>query len=347
MGIIWEQEEILWLDDLTTNANFLRTDLASQANLATGFGFLVFHGSEKLGIISLFSQEKKQADPELLRIMASLGSQIGQFIKRKQLENQLQQQNILLQSELNQAGKYVVSLLPNPLQDKVTIQHLFIPSIDLGGDIFDYYWLDNNNLIIYLLDVAGHGVRPALLSVSVCNLLRSQSLYNTDFAEPWTVISELNRMFQMDEKGENFFTIWYGVYNILEQKLVYCSAGHPPALLISQNADNQVEIQQLENENIPVGMLADFEFEQSVYDINPGSSLYIFSDGVYEIPISSNEVWGLNSFANTLKDYYYNSKLDPNNKNSDLQLNQVLQTIQEINLQETFADDFSLIELNF
>ena len=347
VGIVWEQGELLWLDDLTANNNFLRTDLASQAKLATGFSFLIFHGSEKLGIITLFSCDKKQADPELLRIMASLGSQIGQFVKRKQLENQLQQQNTLLQSELNQAGKYVISLLPNPLKDKVTIQHLFIPSIDLGGDIFDYYWLDQNNLIIYLLDVAGHGVRPALLSVSVCNLLRSQSLYNTDFSEPWTVINELNRMFQMDEKGENFFTIWYGVYNILEQKIVYCCAGHPPALLISQNSDNQLEIEQLSNENVPVGMLANFEFEQSVSEIKPGSSLYIFSDGVYEIPLSENEFWGLNSLAATLKKYYRKSKLDPNNKNSGLQLAQVLQTIQEINPQETFTDDFSLIELNF
>ncbi|MEM9271544.1 MAG: SpoIIE family protein phosphatase [Cyanobacteria bacterium P01_F01_bin.143] len=346
VGIVWQTENSLWVDDVTENIDFLRTDLAKKAHFVTSFSFLIFHGSEKLGIISLFCCKKKQEDPDLLRIMKTLGSQIGQFIKRKQAENKLQEQNILLQSELYQAGKYVISLLPKPLEDRVRIQHLFIPSIDLGGDIFDYYWLNEKQLVIYLLDVSGHGVRPALLSVSVRNLLRSQALANTDFAEPCTVISELNRMFQMDEKGENYFTIWYGVYNILEQKLVYCCAAHPPALLMHSNED-QVNIQQLSNENIPVGMLSNFEFEQSVYHIKPGTSLYLFSDGVYEILKAENQIWGIDALTTTLENHYYNRHLPPNNNQANLQLNEILEEIQQINSQEDFDDDFSLIEVDF
>ncbi|ELS00525.1 PAS domain S-box [Xenococcus sp. PCC 7305] len=341
VGTVWETENSLWIDELIEHPIFLRTDLSQQADLVTSFGFLVFHGLEKLGIITLFCNKKKQEDPELLRLMTTLGSQIGQFIKRKQAEIKLQQQNKLLQSELKQAGKYVISLLPSPLQDKVQIQHLFIPSIDLGGDIFDYYWLDEQKLVIYLLDVSGHGVRPALLSVSVQNLLRSQSLSNIDFSEPNTVVSELNRMFQMDERGENYFTIWYGVYDILERKLVYCSAAHPPALLIYPQKNNQLNTQQLSNENIPVGMLSEFEFEQSVCDVRPNSSLYLFSDGVYEIATSENKTWGIDALSITLEEYYQNSSQPHSN------LSSLLQKIQQINPQENFGDDFSLIEIHF
>ena len=347
IGIVWQTESPLWVDNVTENIDFLRADLAQKAHLITHFSFLIFHGSEKLGIISLFCDKQKQEDPELLRIMTTLGSQIGQFIKRKQAENQLQEQNILLQSELYQAGKYVISLLPKPLEDRVQVQHLFIPSIDLGGDIFDYYWLNEKQLVIYLLDVSGHGVKPALLSVSVRNLLRSQALANTDFTEPCTVISELNRMFQMDEKGENYFTIWYGVYNILEQKLVYCCAAHPPALLIYPNEDNQVNIQQLSNENIPVGMLSQFEFEQSVCHIKPGASLYLFSDGVYEILTAENQIWGFEALTTTLENHYHNRHLSFSDNQTNPQLNEILQEIQQINSQEDFDDDFSLIEVDF
>ena len=347
MGIVWQTKNPLWVEDIRENLDEPRTNLASKTGLVTNFSFLVFHGAEKLGVISLFCCKKKPEDSELLRIMTTVGSQIGQFIKRKQAENKLQEQNILLQSELNQAGKYVSSLLPHPLTDQVKTQHLFIPSIELGGDIFDYYWLDQTHLVIYLLDVAGHGVRSALLSVSVRNLLRSPILLNTDFSEPQTVVTELNKMFQMDEKGTNYFTIWYGVYNILEHKLVYCSAAHPPALLIYPNEKNQLEIQQLSNENVPVGMLSKFEFEQSVDYIKPGSSLYLFSDGVYEIPISDKETWGIDSLAVALQYHYQNSRLKPNNGQSDPKLTELLQKIQQINPQETFDDDFSLIEVNF
>lgn len=132
----------------------------------------------------------------------------------KTSQRKLTEQNLLLQSELNQAADYVRSLLPKPLDHQITIQQYFAPSAQLGGDIFDHYWLDSNHLVIYLLDVAGHGVKSALLSISVFNILRSQSLYNTDFYEPWTVLSELNRVFQMNDRGDNYFTIWYGVINL-------------------------------------------------------------------------------------------------------------------------------------
>ena len=59
------------------------------------------------------------------------------------------------QSELDQAAGYVRSLIPPPMTGPVSIQHQFIPSNQLGGDVFDYYWLDSDHLAIYLLDVAG------------------------------------------------------------------------------------------------------------------------------------------------------------------------------------------------
>ena len=76
----------------------------------------------------------------------------------KQSEAKLLEQNLRLQSELNKAAEYVRSLLPQPLTEKLEIEHYFAPSSQLGGDIFDYYWLDKNHLAVYLLDVAGHGI---------------------------------------------------------------------------------------------------------------------------------------------------------------------------------------------
>ena len=68
----------------------------------------------------------------------------------------------------------------------------FIPSTSLGGDAFGYYWLDEDHFVISLIDVSGHGVGAALLSVSVINALRSQSLPDTDFKDPEHVLKSLN-----------------------------------------------------------------------------------------------------------------------------------------------------------
>ncbi|MDJ0747212.1 MAG: SpoIIE family protein phosphatase [Xenococcaceae cyanobacterium MO_167.B27] len=337
-GKAWEYDRSLLIKNITKNSKFSHTKLATKASLKTAFGFLVCNGSEKLGVIFLFCREKKQVDSGLINLVRTIGIQIGQFIKRQQAEEQLQKQHLILKSELNQAARYISSLLPNPqLINTIDIQQLFIPSTQLGGDIFDYYWLDPENLAIYLLDVAGHGVRPALLSVSIRNLLRSQSLNNTDFYQPRTVISELNRMFPMDERGENYFTIWYGVYNLKEQKLSYCSAAHPPALLLNQNCHGY-SVQKLANENIAVGMLAEFEFEEAVCSVTPGSSLYLFSDGVYEIPLSADKIWGFQAFVDYIQ-AHHPKKID--------KIDTILDHVQKLNSAATLSDDFSLIRFNF
>ncbi len=337
-GRVWKYDSTLWINHLTRDLNFTRIDLATEAGFKRAFGFLVGNGLEKLGVICLFCNHRKQIDSDFLNLVRTIGTQLSQYLKRQEAEAQLQKQNLILQSELNQAAKYVSSLLPNPNSiENIPIQQLFIPSIQLGGDIFDYYWLDPENLAIYLLDVAGHGVRSALLSVSILNLLRSQSLYKTNFYDPWTVVTELNRMFPMDEKGENYFTIWYGVYNILERKLLYCSAAHPPALLFSPAVEG-FRVQELSNNNIAVGMLPKFEFEQASCSVIPGSSLYLFSDGVYEIPLSANRFWGFSAFTDYLQAHHANGTDN---------LNDLLDYIQQLNQSETLEDDFSLIRFKF
>ena len=110
-------------------------------------------------------------------------------------------------------------------------QWRFQPSAELGGDIFGYHWINADRLAIYLLDVSGHGVGAALLSVSVFNVLRTQSLQGTDFGDPAAVLKQLNRVFPMERQNNLIFTIWYGVFERSTRRLTYASGGHPPAVL--------------------------------------------------------------------------------------------------------------------
>ena len=238
---------------------------------------------------------------------------------------------------MNQAAEYVRSLFPRSLSGIVTTKAVFIPSLQLGGDAFDYYWLDADHLAVYLLDVAGHGVRSALLSVSVLNVLRSQSLPNTNFSQPSAVLTALNRAFQMNENGDDYFTIWYGVYNRLQRELVYACAGHPPAILLS-GASTTTSIKELGSPGIPIGMLPDADFDDNFCKIQPGSNLYLFSDGVYEIIQPDGNIWGLDAFINLLNNH---------TKSNDGHLDTVLHQIQDLNRNKALDDDFSLLQIKF
>lgn len=121
----------------------------------------------------------------------------------------------VMASDLAQAAKYVRSLLPDPLRKgPIRAEWRFVPSTSLGGDTFGYHWLDDNHLAFFLLDVSGHGVGPALLSVSAFNAIRSQSLPQTDFLEPGQVLAALNRVSDGPAEWALFYHLVWGLRQV-------------------------------------------------------------------------------------------------------------------------------------
>jgi sigma-B regulation protein RsbU (phosphoserine phosphatase) len=267
-----------------------------------------------------------------------LQARVRAGLRLHQLSRDLKIAKQSLEAELAEAAEYVQSLLPDPMTEPISIEAKFIPSRQLGGDCFDYNWLDADYLAIYLLDVAGHGLRAALPSVAVLNLLRSRALPNIDYYKPSDVLRALNTTFQMSYQNDKYFTIWYGVYNRISRQLVYASAGHPPAVLISQSPASNAKIQRLKTPGMPVGMFPDAPYVDNCCDVEDLSTLYIFSDGVYEIHQPDGNIWGLDPFIDLLAAY--------NGASAD-QLELVLNYIQNLNAKAVFDDDWSLLKVNF
>lgn len=253
------------------------------------------------------------------------------------LNQDLQTQKQILEAELAEAVDYVRSLLPPPLSGNITTEALFIPSAQLGGDCFDYYWFNEDNLVIYLLDVSGHGVGSALLSVSVLNVLRSQSLPNTNFLQPSEVLKALNNAFPMNEQGDKYFTIWYGVYNLSQRQLIYATAGHPPALLMSSTSEVTMHVSKLGSPGLPIGFLPDIEFDNDTVAVKQGSTIYIFSDGAYEIELQNGNIWAFDAFINLMTSC----------QQKKYHLEEALNQIRTLTFKDSFDDDLSLIKLNF
>lgn len=271
--------------------------------------------------------------------MVELQARVKAGLRMNRVYQALQDQKQILEVELSEAAEYVRSLLPTPLTGSVNIDSRFVPSRQLGGDCFDYYWLDPDYLAIYLLDVSGHGLGAALPSISVLNLLRSQSMDGVNFYQPNHVLRALNEAFQMDDQNDKYFTIWYGVYNQAKRQLIYSSAGHPPALLLNNSTDATAVVQRLKTISLPIGMMPDTKFVNQRCDIGAANTLYVFSDGIYEIMQPDGDIWGLDSFVEMLA---------VNRPSiSDQGLDYVLNYIKTLSPNESLDDDLSLLMVNF
>ena len=257
--------------------------------------------------------------------------------KRLQEQEQIHYQAMM--AELAKAADYARSLLPAPLTGEVESEWCFHPSEQLGGDAFGYYWIDPDHLAIYLLDVCGHGVGAALLSVSVLNALRAQTLSGVDFRDPAAILSALNHSFRMDDQNNLYFSAWYGVYRRKSRELIYASGGHPPAILIGPDSGGTATVLPLHIEPVSpaVGCLDKAVYHSAVQKIIPGSRLLVFSDGVFEI-------FGPDDKVGTWKEFFssFNSA-----QNRNLRPEARLKKAQQARGKDLLEDDFSLVELRF
>jgi phosphoserine phosphatase RsbU/P len=272
--------------------------------------------------------------PDKLEIVARIRYHSNAYILRLQRDEAfaaLEEQQRVIAQELAEAAAYVRSLLPAPMLGNVPIpaDWRFITCSSLGGDSFGYHWLAEDQLAIYLLDVCGHGVGAALLSVSAINTIRNQTLPETDFSVPSQVLSALNRAFPMEKQDGKYFTIWYGVLNTKTRELRYSSGGHPPAIIVSSGGN----IRRLDLPGVIIGAFPTARYSDASTTLDPGSRLFVYSDGCYEVFHPTNGMMALEHFCGILA-----------SSGSDKGLDQIVSDVQKWQGRPEFEDDFSLLQ---
>jgi len=268
--------------------------------------------------------------PDKLELVARIRYHSAAYISRLERDEAfraLEAQQKIIAQEIAEAAAFVRSLLPAPMQEgAVTSDWRFITSSSLGGDTFGYYWLSPNQLVIYLLDVCGHGVGSALLSVSAINTIRQRTLPNTDFNTPSQVLAGLNRLFPMEEQGGKYFTMFYGVYNTETRELIHASGGHPPAIAIAPDGSAT----NLSSTGFMIGGFSLSTYRDVRTTLAPGTRLFVFSDGCYEITNPEDVMMSLSQFSQILA--------------ASNGLDDVVSATQNWQNRPDFEDDFSLVE---
>lgn len=241
-----------------------------------------------------------------------------------------------LDRDLEQAWNYIQSLLPSPIKEgPIQSDWVLVPCARLGGDVFGYRFLDPRRFAIYLIDVSGHGTGAAMHAVSVINVLRQPVLPESDYLDPSKVLGALNAMFRMETHGNLYLTVWYGVYDLDERKLTYANAGHHASYLLSADRDTAVP---LKTRNPIIGVAPEVAFQKDTVTVPVGSTLYVFSDGVFEITTKGGRDWQIEDFVEEIRQ-------PP--RDGVTESHRLLGIVKETAKSPNLDDDFSLIALNF
>ena len=247
-----------------------------------------------------------------LRAHLSLKSAIDQIID---LEHDLERKNEQLQranhdlgaayrrikSDLESAARVQQALLPSSPPDAPGFGFAwrYKPCQELAGDSLNVFALDDDHVGCYLLDVTGHGVQAALLSVTISRLLtpvpdqpslvrRRDGAAGLTPVSPRIVAEELNARFQLDPETCQFFTLFYGLLNVRTRELRYVCAGQAGPVLAPQRGD----VRNLNQPEIAIGVVPDPGYHERRLQLCDGDRLYLYSDGIDEARDTRRRLFG-------------------------------------------------------
>ncbi len=197
-----------------------------------------------------------------------------------------------IQSELDMARQIQQSVLPRiypPFPDRQEFD-LFartLPAREVGGDFYDFFFVDPDHLGLVVADVSGKGVPAALFMTVSRTLIKNASTHNPD---PVNSLAEVNSELVPDNEMCMFVTVFYGVYELSTGNLRFVSAGHPAPLL--RRADGRTE-QLPKLRGVALGILDELNLEVGQAHLEVGDSLLAFTDGLDEAVNSQDEMFGI------------------------------------------------------
>jgi sigma-B regulation protein RsbU (phosphoserine phosphatase) len=171
-----------------------------------------------------------------------------------------------------------------------SFEWLFVPCHFVAGDIFNVFQLNEHQIGYYILDVAGHGIPAAMLSVTLSKLLSPtasqgnplvrfiQDPPHYDIVTPAEAVHTLNQLFQSKDDVMQYFTMIYGIVETGSARMLFTQAGHPSPIYQPRGAEAEL----LGTGGFPVGMLPDTTYREEKLHLQPGDRLFFYSDGIPE-----------------------------------------------------------------
>ena len=212
-----------------------------------------------------------------------------EYIRSAQKEHA---QLVDIQTDLSVAREIQHAILPRTFDlklqdaDKVNIYASMLAAKDVGGDFYDFFPIDDHRMGFTIADVSGKGVPAAIFMAVSRTLIKATGLQDKPTNE---CMSTVNDILCDESVGSMFVTVFYGIYDLQTGQITFTNAGHNPPYILK--ADGQVEVVKSPC-NLVLGAVPDMPFSCDTMKLEPGDTLYMFTDGVTEAENKNHDQFG-------------------------------------------------------
>ncbi|MBR3069454.1 MAG: PP2C family protein-serine/threonine phosphatase, partial [Lachnospiraceae bacterium] len=192
------------------------------------------------------------------------------------------------EAELNLAARIQSSMLPTefPVRPELTLFASMDPAKEVGGDFYDFFFIDEEHLGLVIADVSGKGVPAALFMMMSKILLKNHAMSGLSPAE---VLNRTNLGICENNRNNMFVTVWFGVLDIATGHVTAANAGHEYPMI--RKSDGTFEIMK-DRHGFVLGALRRKRYTEYEFDIEPGGTLFVYTDGAAEATDRDNRLFG-------------------------------------------------------
>ena len=210
------------------------------------------------------------------------------------------EENTRLDAELSMATKIQAESLPSifpafPEREDFTIYASMNPAKEVGGDFYDFFLIDETHLGIVMADVSGKGVPAALFMMMSKILVQNFALLGKN---PKDVLEAVNRQICIKNPGEMFVTVWFGSLDLVSGKLTAVNAGHEYPVF--KKAGESFELVK-DKHGLVIGAMETAKYKEYELQMDPGSKIFLYTDGVAEATNAKNELFGTDRMVEALR----------------------------------------------
>ncbi|MBE6447121.1 MAG: response regulator [Alphaproteobacteria bacterium] len=275
-----------FIKQISTNYPFLETIIVSAYNDVNILRDVMRCGAHDFVAKPIDFQDFKNVVENALR-----------FVKdRRTAENNAKKLDVIT-GEIGLSAQLQKSILPgNELkQGSVEIWADSVPTAEVGGDFYDFFWLSSSKLGMVIADVSGKNISAAMFAVISKTLIKTFAKLGLS---PSECFKRVNRILCEENVATMFVTAMYGIFDLETNKFTYTNAGHLPLIEIKP-LDGPAFIEC--ESGIALGIAEEVEFIDNVLDITPGEMLLLYTDGVSEAINTEGEEFDFDRLINVIK----------------------------------------------
>jgi sigma-B regulation protein RsbU (phosphoserine phosphatase) len=295
LGHACRERKTILSTDLAHDTRVIRAKTADGRWTQSEIAVPIISRDRLLGGIVVESTNPRFFKAEQVQILETLASQMAVSIDNAQLFQQLLTKEQKLEADFALARDLQSSMLPlsMPVTRDLDLAAIYRPAESLGGDYYDFLWLDGDNLGLAIGDVSGKGVAAAMTMAAARSALRFAARVNSS---PSQVLYHVNRRLYRDVKKRTYVSLFYGVLDVKTRWFRWSNGGHFAPILI--HTDGRMEV--LSKGGTVLALFDKSRYSASQTRLSPGDVLCFYTDGVIETWNQAEEEFGRQRLVDVL-----------------------------------------------